>query len=104
MFQYGCIRVLAFVKCFSASRHYSSDKTETLSHRRLTVSKNDAYASLMKLKDERPDALFLDLGCCFGNDVRKVVSDGWPVGQCVASDLRPGNIQASSVILDPKTS
>lgn len=56
------------------------------------MSKTDAYEALVKLKDERPNALFLDLGCCFGNDVRKVVSDGWPVGQCVASDLRPGKL------------
>ncbi|KAJ6466925.1 hypothetical protein C8R45DRAFT_1020477 [Mycena sanguinolenta] len=33
--------------------------------------------------------IVLDLGCCFGTDIRKCWSDGVPVQNLVASDLRP---------------
>jgi len=31
----------------------------------------------------------LDLGCCFGNDARKAISDGFPAARVVTSDVRP---------------
>jgi len=34
--------------------------------------------------------MFLDVGCCFGVDLRKVVIDGWPVENCVAADILKG--------------
>ncbi|KAJ6551447.1 hypothetical protein B0H19DRAFT_1157684 [Mycena capillaripes] len=34
--------------------------------------------------------IVLDLGCCFGTDIRKCASDGIPVQNLLASDLRPG--------------
>jgi hypothetical protein len=37
----------------------------------------------------RAHAILLDIGCCFGNDLRKAVADGFPRGGCIASDLRP---------------
>ncbi|KAH8086627.1 hypothetical protein BXZ70DRAFT_1002232 [Cristinia sonorae] len=55
----------------------------------LKVSRYPAYRDLLKLGRERPGALFLDVGCCFGNDVRKAVADGFPMNQALASDLRP---------------
>ena len=44
----------------------------------------------MKLGKERPNALFLDMACCVGNDTRKVIADGFPASQVVASDLFAG--------------
>ena len=44
----------------------------------------------MKLGKERKGALYLEFACCVGNDVRKTVSDGFPVDQVIASDLEPG--------------
>jgi len=32
---------------------------------------------------------FLDLGCCFGQEIRQLLSDGVPASNCYGSDLRP---------------
>ena len=80
----------------------------------MKVARLSAYQDLLKLGRERKGAIFLDLGCCctfsvdlfqcpmsfdrliyplsaVGNDVRKVVHDGYPVENAIASDLRRGN-------------
>lgn len=31
--------------------------------------------------------------CAVGNDIRKVVLDGWPVENVIASDLNPGKVK-----------
>ncbi|PCH33469.1 hypothetical protein WOLCODRAFT_62696 [Wolfiporia cocos MD-104 SS10] len=49
-----------------------------------------AYRQLIKLGKERKGAIFLDIGCCFGNGIRKVVADGFPVENVIGSDLHPG--------------
>ncbi|KAA1474375.1 hypothetical protein DENSPDRAFT_824214 [Dentipellis sp. KUC8613] len=56
----------------------------------LKISRLFAYKDLLKLGKEREGAIFLDIGCCFGNDVRKAVADGYPVQNAVASDLQQG--------------
>jgi len=53
------------------------------------ISQMPAYGELLKLGKERKDAIFLDLGCCFGSDVRKAVADGYPVRNVIASDIQP---------------
>uniref|UniRef100_A0A8H8CLX6 Methyltransferase domain-containing protein n=1 Tax=Psilocybe cubensis TaxID=181762 RepID=A0A8H8CLX6_PSICU len=47
-----------------------------------------AYPKALKLLEQHRDPIFLDIGCCFGNDTRKVAVDGWPAENIVASDLR----------------
>ncbi|KAG6332952.1 hypothetical protein ID866_6137 [Astraeus odoratus] len=37
---------------------------------------------------QRGGALLMEVGCCFGLDMRRVVVDGFPVKQIIASDLR----------------
>jgi len=69
VYPYPCIRGFAFAK--------------------LKISRFPAYKELLRLGKERPGALFLDIGCCFGNDIRKAVADGYPVDQVIGSDLRP---------------
>lgn len=64
---YPCIRRMAFLK--------------------FKISRLPAYERVLEL-GKSPDAILLDLGCCFGNDARKAVADGFPAGQLVASDLR----------------
>ncbi|KAF4596469.1 hypothetical protein EYR40_007833 [Pleurotus pulmonarius] len=54
------------------------------------ISRLPAYKQVLKLGQERQGAILLDMGCCFGNDVRKAVVDGWPVQNALASDLRQG--------------
>ncbi|KAI0771025.1 hypothetical protein BD413DRAFT_476724 [Trametes elegans] len=55
----------------------------------LKLGRLPAYQQLLTLGRERKDAIFLDIGCCFGNDIRKAVADGFPVEDCVGSDLHP---------------
>ncbi|GAW09016.1 protein [Lentinula edodes] len=47
------------------------------------------YKQLLELGSTRANALFLDIGCCFGNDLRKAIEDGFPAQNVIASDLRP---------------
>ena len=49
-----------------------------------------AYEDLLKLGSDRPGALFLDIGCGVGNDVRKAIADGYPLNQIIVCDLHPG--------------
>ncbi|KAH7910777.1 hypothetical protein BJ138DRAFT_1064440 [Hygrophoropsis aurantiaca] len=55
---------------------------------RLKISKLPAYQGVLTLGRERKDAILLDIGCCFGNDARKAVVDGFPVRNVLTSDLR----------------
>ncbi|KIJ62684.1 hypothetical protein HYDPIDRAFT_114355 [Hydnomerulius pinastri MD-312] len=55
----------------------------------LKISRMPAYKQVLKLGQEREGALLLDIGCCFGNDARKIAADGFPARQIVASDLKP---------------
>ncbi|KAG6807487.1 hypothetical protein H0H92_007295 [Tricholoma furcatifolium] len=70
IYGYPCIRFFSFTK--------------------LKISRYPAYKAALKLRDERPDAVLLDLGCCFGNDLRKAVSDGWPIQNVIGSDIQQG--------------
>ncbi|OBZ78828.1 hypothetical protein A0H81_00367 [Grifola frondosa] len=67
---YHCIRRFAFTKLKLARLAFG-------------------YEQLLKLGRERDHAIFLDIGCCFGNDVRKAIADGFPIRNVVASDLHP---------------
>ncbi|TFK93026.1 hypothetical protein K466DRAFT_594724 [Polyporus arcularius HHB13444] len=67
---YPCIRRFAFIKMKLSPRI-------------------PAYNHLLKLGREREGAILLDIGCCFGNDVRKAVADSFPVQNVVATDIHP---------------
>ncbi|KAI0066430.1 hypothetical protein BV25DRAFT_1820373 [Artomyces pyxidatus] len=70
VFPYPCIRSFGWTK--------------------LKISRLFAYPQLLKLGRERDRAILLDIGCCFGNDLRKAIADGYPVQNVVASDLYQG--------------
>ncbi|KAJ7467478.1 hypothetical protein FB451DRAFT_1352474 [Mycena latifolia] len=56
---------------------------------RLKINKNRAaYEYVLDIGRNIPGALLLDIGCCFGNDLRKIASDGFPAQNMIASDLR----------------
>ncbi|KAJ2977499.1 hypothetical protein NUW54_g11412 [Trametes sanguinea] len=57
---------------------------------RFKLPKLPGYDRLLKLGQDRPNAILLDMGCCFGNDVRRAAADGFPAKQIIASDLHPG--------------
>ncbi|KNZ75147.1 hypothetical protein J132_04632 [Termitomyces sp. J132] len=69
VFNYTCIRRFLFTK--------------------LKISRLPPYREALALLKRYPNALFLDIACCFGNDIRKIVADGWPVENAIASDLQP---------------
>jgi len=48
------------------------------------------YPRALELEKSRPGAIFLDIGCCVGTDVRKATHDGWPMSQVIATDLEAG--------------
>ncbi|KAH7101119.1 hypothetical protein BKA62DRAFT_704316 [Auriculariales sp. MPI-PUGE-AT-0066] len=68
IFPYPCIRRFSFT--------------------RLKISAFHSYQEVLELGRERPGAILLDLGCCFGNDARKAIADGFPGNQTLAIDLR----------------
>ncbi|KAJ3834353.1 hypothetical protein F5878DRAFT_363699 [Lentinula raphanica] len=45
------------------------------------------YHHVLSLVKSHTDAIFLDVGCCVGNALRKVVADGWPVENTIGIDL-----------------
>jgi len=47
------------------------------------------YPHLLDIGRELKNPIFLDIGCCFGVDVRKAIADGFPAQNIIASDLRP---------------
>ncbi|KAE9386147.1 hypothetical protein BT96DRAFT_928414 [Gymnopus androsaceus JB14] len=54
---------------------------------RLYLRHLPAYEQLLKLGKERKDAILIDLGCCFGTDIRQAVQDGYPVQNTLSLDL-----------------
>ncbi|KAJ8592964.1 hypothetical protein M405DRAFT_638963 [Rhizopogon salebrosus TDB-379] len=55
---------------------------------KLRISKHPKYQNVLQLGRDCTGALLLDLGCCFGNDARKAVADGWPVTQIISTDIK----------------
>lgn len=54
---------------------------------RLNLSNLPVYEHILKLGRERPNAILLDIGCCFGVDSRKAAADGFPARNIIASDI-----------------
>ncbi|KAJ7590102.1 hypothetical protein C8J56DRAFT_588842 [Mycena floridula] len=70
IYRYPCIRSFSFL--------------------RSKISELPGYQQALKLSGERLGVILLDIGCCFGNDIRKAVQDGFPVENAIGSDLRGG--------------
>jgi hypothetical protein len=81
----------------------------------LRITRRPTYPHVLELGKDRPDAIFLDIGCCrknqlvlgvclddltdnfapgcvVGAEVRKVIHDGWPMSHAIATDLRAGMV------------
>ncbi|KAE9386013.1 hypothetical protein BT96DRAFT_891834 [Gymnopus androsaceus JB14] len=54
---------------------------------RFRILRSIGYKRLLELGSTRKNAFFLDLGCCFGNDIRKAIEDGFPAENIIGSDL-----------------
>ncbi|KAI0777724.1 hypothetical protein BD413DRAFT_187497 [Trametes elegans] len=66
-YPYPCIRGFLFVK--------------------LMMSSTPRYPAVLEA-GKKGDTYFLDIGCCMGSDVRKLVQDGYPASHALACDLR----------------
>ncbi|KAI6039677.1 hypothetical protein EDC04DRAFT_3112127 [Pisolithus marmoratus] len=55
---------------------------------RVGITKLPVYQDILAIGRERPDAIFLDLGCCFSVDSRKVALDGFPAHRIISLDLK----------------
>ncbi|KAF9446308.1 hypothetical protein P691DRAFT_708861 [Macrolepiota fuliginosa MF-IS2] len=56
---------------------------------KLPISRLPYYEQALLLPTKHRGALFLDVGCCFGSDLRKIVFDGWPATRTIGSDVCP---------------
>jgi len=54
---------------------------------KFNIKLSPSYEYVISLAKTRKDAIFLDIGCCVGNALRKIVSDGWPVENTIGIDL-----------------
>ncbi|KAH9928839.1 uncharacterized protein B0H18DRAFT_1094050 [Fomitopsis serialis] len=54
----------------------------------LKIARHPAYDQFLKVGREHDNAFFMDVGCCFGNDIRKAVEDGFPAKNCIGTDLQ----------------
>lgn len=68
----------------------------------LGIQKSPQYSEvLQRLKDGQS---FLDIGCCFGQDIRRLVADGAPSENTYGSDLRKDFIELGyDLFLDKET-
>ncbi|KAF9565193.1 hypothetical protein CPC08DRAFT_759665 [Agrocybe pediades] len=65
---YNCIRRFAFI--------------------RPKIAYLAGYHHALELLKTRENPILADIGCCFGNDIRKAAMDGWPTQNLLACDLR----------------
>ncbi|KZT55762.1 hypothetical protein CALCODRAFT_498236 [Calocera cornea HHB12733] len=52
-----------------------------------SISRPGGYGKALLLGKQREGAILLDVGCCFGGDVRMAALDGFPPEQIVGTDL-----------------
>ncbi|KAH7909476.1 hypothetical protein BJ138DRAFT_1155253 [Hygrophoropsis aurantiaca] len=66
-YPYPCIRFFHFVSLF--------------------MSENAVYQAVLKA-GRQGNTVLIDVGCCMGTDVRKLVADGYPAQNVIGTDLR----------------
>ncbi|PVH89870.1 hypothetical protein DL98DRAFT_601378 [Cadophora sp. DSE1049] len=54
----------------------------------LTLSESPSYSAILTHLKNDPNAKLLDLGCCFGQDIRKLIYDGAPASSIYGAELR----------------
>lgn len=69
---------------------FSSTPYPCIGHYRflnLTLLTHPLYESILSRLKSNPEAQYLDLGCCFGQDLRQLVLDGVPSTQLMGIDI-----------------
>ncbi|KAF2237268.1 hypothetical protein EV356DRAFT_30716 [Viridothelium virens] len=79
VYPYPCIGMLRFLLC--------------------TLSEHPAYSQVRSLVVEH-DARFLDLGCCFGQDISRLAFDGANTKNCIGVDLESGYFDLAYKLFD----
>ncbi|KDQ63327.1 hypothetical protein JAAARDRAFT_29345 [Jaapia argillacea MUCL 33604] len=72
-----------------AYKTYPNECTSSWGFALLKMRTHTSYQYVLDLQKQRKDAIFLDLGCGLGTDVRKLVADGFPILKILATDTRP---------------
>ncbi|KZP08680.1 hypothetical protein FIBSPDRAFT_802773 [Athelia psychrophila] len=83
LFPYPCIQLFHFVS--------------------LKMMRNAVYQKVLEV-GKTGETVFLDIGCCMGTDLRKLVYDGYPVSRVLGCDLRPEFITAGYDLYQDKAS
>ncbi|KAJ3574692.1 hypothetical protein NP233_g1603 [Leucocoprinus birnbaumii] len=81
------------VMCYACIRHFNFARGFS----RLKIFRLPAYKEIFQLRDKYNDAILLDVGCCFGNDLRKAVLDGWPAENVIGTDIETNTFPAGFV-------
>ena len=70
----------------------------------LDLSNHPRYSEILsRLKSPDEDELFLDFGCCVGQDIRKLLLDGAPVSKIYGSDILPEFIETGYELFRDKS-
>lgn len=77
---YPCIGLLRFLIC--------------------SLSEQEAYPEILDRLGN--GASYLDIGCCFAQDIRRLSFDGAPTEKCVGVDIEPGFIGLSEELFSDK--
>jgi len=81
--------VVAHVNEFRA-RAFAVNPYPCIGHYRflnLTLLSHPLYPDILKRLRDDADSVYLDLGCCFGQDMRQLVADGVPSTQLIGLDI-----------------
>jgi SAM-dependent methyltransferase len=72
------------------ARGFAANPYPCIGHYRflnLTLLTHPLYESILARLKSNPSATYLDLGCCFGQDLRQIVLDGVPSSQLIGLDI-----------------
>lgn len=62
---------------------------------RMDITKLPVYSDILAIGRERTDPIFLDLGCCFSVESRRVAFDGFPARGIISSDIKEEFLELS---------
>lgn len=75
---------------FQRARGFAANPYPCIGHYRflnLTLLTHPHYQQIIAKLKSKPSARYLDLGCCFGQDLRQLVHDGIPSSQLIGLDI-----------------
>ncbi|KAF8589984.1 hypothetical protein K439DRAFT_1331348 [Ramaria rubella] len=55
---------------------------------KLWITHLPGYQHALQLAKTRENAILIDIGCCFGHDIRTIIADGYPIENVLGLDLK----------------